>query len=114
MDRVDLRAAIENIEEVEYQILSRLRVELAHLGRDAVLSGLIERLSTRVEGYVPPAQSPVILATRYRMGGVTLSLFSTISQFGGIGEIAYSDIKIEQLFPADEQTRAVLMAMAGQ
>lgn len=114
LDRADLRAAIENIEEVEYQILSRLRVELAHVGRDAVLSGLIERLAARVEGYVPPAQSPVILATRYRMGEVTLSLFSTISQFGGIGEIAYSDIKIEQLFPADEQTRAVLMAMAGQ
>ena len=113
LDSEGLRAAIQNLDEVEYHLLSRLRVELAHLGKDAVLSGLIDRLARRVEGYVPPAQSPVVLATRYEMGGVTLSLFSTISQFGGVGEIAYADIKVEQLFPADEATRAVLLAMAG-
>ena len=113
LDRADLRAAIENIEEVDYQLLSRLRVELAHLGKDPVLSDLVARLSARVEGYVPPAQSPVIMATRYRMGDMVLSLFSTISQFGGVGEIAYADIKIEQLFPADAATREILVAMAG-
>ena len=106
-------AAIENLSEVEYQLLSRLRVELAHLGKDQVLSGLIDRLADRVTGYVPPAQSPVVMATRYTFNGVTLSLFSTISQFGGVGEIAYADIKIEQLFPADEASRQLLLAMAG-
>lgn len=112
--RDDLRAAIENIDEVDYQLLSRLRVELAHLGKDPILSDLIERLAQQVKGYEPPAQSPVIMSTRYRLGGAVLSLFSTISQFGGVGEIAYSDIKIEQLFPADAQTRDMLLAMSAQ
>lgn len=107
-----LRAAIQNLEEVEYHLLSRLRTELAHLGRDAVLSVLIDRLSARVSGYVPPAQSPVVLTTDYQMEELSLSLFSTISQFGGAGEIAYADIKIEQLFPADEASRATLLALA--
>ena len=113
LENDSIRAAIENLSEVEYQLLSRLRVELAHLGKDQVLSGLIERLADRVTGYVPPAQSPVVMATRYTFNGVTLSLFSTISQFGGVGEIAYADIKIEQLFPADEASRQLLLAMAG-
>lgn len=43
------------------------------------------------------------------MGETTLSFFSTISQFSTAEDIALADWKIEQLFPADEATREVLV-----
>ena len=56
---------------------------------------------------------PAVVPTRYRAGNATLSFFSTIAQFGTAEDIALADLKIELLFPADEFTRAMLLAHAG-
>jgi hypothetical protein len=54
-----------------------------------------------------------VVATRYRMNGMILSMFSTLSQFGTAEDIALSELRIEMLFPADDLTRQMLIALQG-
>jgi hypothetical protein len=50
-----------------------------------------------------------VMTTRYRgPGGVTLSFFSTVAQFGTAEDIVLAETKIEFLYPADEKTRGIL------
>ena len=48
-----------------------------------------------------------------RAGDAEFSFLSTIAQFGTAEDIALADLKIELMFPADDATREMLMAMAG-
>ncbi|MEQ8602792.1 MAG: helix-turn-helix transcriptional regulator [Marivibrio sp.] len=98
-----LAPMIENIEEVHAYMAARLRTEAAHLGGDAVLEEAAARL-TQAAG--PPASAdgallPAAAATRLRVGDATLSLFSTVAQFGAADDATLADLRIELLFPAD-------------
>jgi hypothetical protein len=42
------------------------------------------------------------------LGDIRLSFISTIAHFGGAGDIALDDLRIELMFPADESTAAAL------
>lgn len=114
LDNDVLRAAIENLQEVERFTLARLRTELSHLGQDPVLEAVIARLQECVAELEPLDHAPLVLPTRYRMGDQVLSLFSTMGQFGGVGEVAFSELRIELMFPADDATRQAFFAMAAQ
>ena len=104
LDETGLPALIENWQEVAQ-----------HLGGDAWLEEMATKLSGRVDGAAPApgAGSEAIIPTRYRIGDTTLSFFSTMSQFSTAEDIALADWKIEHLFPADEATREMLMALAA-
>ncbi|MBL4768072.1 MAG: helix-turn-helix domain-containing protein [Rhodobacteraceae bacterium] len=108
----NLRDAIENLDEVIAYTIARLRTEVAHLGGDDVLEAAIEMLQSGAEDAPSPAgEFPSVVATRYRMNGMILSMFSTLSQFGTAEDIALSELRIEMLFPADDQTRKMLIAL---
>jgi len=111
-----LREAIENIEEVEALTLMRLRTELTHWGQDRILERAITALQEKVgnPNTIVQGQMPAVIPTRYRLNGAILSFFSTITQFGSTGDIAMSELKIEMLFPADEQTRLLMRDMSAQ
>jgi len=115
LDNHALRGALENLEEVERLMLTRLRTELSHFGRDAVLEKAIERLQANVpaDQHMHSAGETIIPA-RYSVGGQILSFFSTIAQFGGVEDVAMSELRIELFFPADEDTRRTIFAMVEQ
>ncbi len=106
--------AIVNLDEVITHTLARLRTESAHLGGDCILDEAIERLQQLGGGdvHTQPDLLPAFIPARYNLNGQEFSLFSTFSQFGTAEDIALSELKIEMMFPADEKTRALLMAMA--
>lgn len=114
LDNAALRAALDNLEEVERHNLARLRTELAHFGPDPVLERAVARLQGNAAGHEAPQEGglPAVIPARYRMGGQVLAFFSTITQFGGTGDLAMSELRIEMLFPADEATREMMVAMA--
>lgn len=114
LENAALRAALDNLEAVERHSLARLRTELAHCGTDQVLEQAIERLQRNVTAASGEAVLPAVIPARYRMGGQVLSFFSTITQFGGTGDLAMSELRIEMLFPADDASRNALEAMVGQ
>ena len=108
-----VRQAIENLDEVITHVVKRLRIESAHMGGDPILAAAIEKLSVQID---EPAQCdsstmPVFIPARYRMNGMVFSFFSTVSQFGTAEDIALSELKIEMMFPADEDTRQQLLSM---
>ena len=109
------KALFENWHEVTQHMLARLRTESLHLGGDEVLDATVEKLASALgaEMTTPAGSLAAVIPARYRANGMTLSLFSTIAQFGTAEDIALADLKIEMLFPADAATREVLLAMFG-
>ena len=111
-NNLTLRAAIENLDEVIAYSVARLRTEAAHWGGDTVLEAAIETLQAGAGCALPTVtEFPSVVATRYRMNGMVLSLFSTLTQFGTAEDIALSELRIEMLFPADDLTRDMLNAL---
>ncbi|MDX1507795.1 MAG: helix-turn-helix transcriptional regulator [Woeseiaceae bacterium] len=108
--------AIVNWEEVARHMIARLRTESAHLGGDAVLEAGADRLAEQLgrEKSEYTGTMPAVVAAKYNAGGMTLSFFSTISQFGSAEDIALADLKIELMFPADDFTREALVSQFGQ
>jgi transcriptional regulator with XRE-family HTH domain len=105
-------ALIDNWPEVCLHMIARLRTESAHLGGDKILDDAAAALSrdpalTRTQ----PADMPAVIPARYRLGGQVFSVFTTIAQFGTAEDIALADLRVELLFPADEETRRVLEGM---
>jgi len=101
---------IENWEETALLALARLRAEIAHLGGEETLEGLATRLAEHPRlarfdiGGVDFNQA--VIPTTLLLSGRRLSLFSTIAQFGSVQDIEASEIRIELMYPADDETAA--------
>jgi len=115
LGNAEMRARIDNLAEVEWLTLQRLRSELAYFGQDPVLEAHVRELQARqsAQPRVATAQVPPVIPTRFRIDDQMLSLFSAVSQFGTVEDIALSDLQIECFFPADEPTRLMLEALAA-
>lgn len=113
-DNENVRASILNIDEVVEHTVARLRTEIAHLGGDPVLDTAAEKLAATLPDHRPALNGvlPAFIPARYRAGDQTFSFLSTFTQFGTAEDIALSELKIEMMFPADEETRQALMALA--
>ena len=107
--------AIENKTEILGYLISRLKTESAHLGGDKLLDSSIASLLDQIanDKSASNVKLRAVVPTQYRFGDQTLSLFSTIAQFGTAEDIALADLKIEFLFPADQETRAALEAIGN-
>lgn len=109
------KSLVENWQEVAHHMIRRLRTEAHYWGDDAFLAECADRLEHNY-GHAPPTittLSDPIVPTVYRLGETRLSLFSTLSQFSTAEDIALADLKIEHLFPADQETRAFLNSIAA-
>jgi transcriptional regulator with XRE-family HTH domain len=110
-DQDKLPAVIDNWPEVGRHMLQRLRTESAYFGGDPVLDAAAKQLASEpeVSNFHHEGPLPATVPTRYRMAGKILSFISTIAQFGTAEDIALADLKIELMFPADEETRLFLI-----
>ncbi len=104
-----LRPVIANWDEVASHLLRRLRRQVMAYGRPEH-SALFDRLLSLSppEDWQTPTdcnQDGPILTVDFKMGDVTLSMFSTLSQFGSALDIGAEEILIESYFPADETCR---------
>jgi len=116
LNNAAIQQSLKNLSEVALHTRARLRTESAHLGGDPVLLDAADRLSGLIDEDLATNQGilPAFVPTTYMFGGMSMSFFSTFSQFGTAEDIALSEIKIEMMFPADDATRDLLMAMAEQ
>lgn len=111
-----LREMVENWEEVARAMLLRLRREAAHAGDDPELNELIEEAASYIEGGKRLEESEFtagpMMATRFRLGGRTLSTISTVASFGTALDVTVNELRIEMVFPADEETEAFFRQLA--
>ena len=102
-----LRPLILNWTEVARYLAARLQTEIEHFGGEPVLARHRDAILAGLKRPLPDPVSP-ILPVVYQLGGARLSFFSTIAHFGGAGDVALDDLRIELMFPADEATSEML------
>lgn len=115
VDVKSVEQSLVNYQEVVRHMIARLRVESAYYGHDPVLEDGIARMEVKLGDAVLDVDGvkPAIIPAIYVFGGMQLSFFSTISQFGSTEDIALSELRIEMMFPVNDATRQALEAMAG-
>lgn len=106
---------ITNLREVGPELLAHLRTDALALPVlapkvDAVAGLLRDRIGLHGPQSIVARPSAPMLTTRFATDHGELSFFSTYTTFGTPHDITLASVRIEHLFPADENTRAVLVA----
>ncbi|TIV97861.1 MAG: transcriptional regulator, partial [Mesorhizobium sp.] len=109
---------IVNLAEWRAHLLERLKHQNDATG-DPVLIELERELRAYPSGLkssrpAPVEPSGIVHPLRLAHGDQVLSFISTITVFGTPLDVTLSELAIESFFPADEQTRAVLVRLAKE
>jgi len=110
------RPFIENWDEVASHTLRRLRKQVLAFGKpsdDALYKRLMEM--SPPDYWQQPNDSPSdgpMLTIDFKIGGQSLKMFSTLSQFGTALDAGMEELLIESYFPADEQCKAFFQQFA--
>ncbi|MFD1158862.1 MmyB family transcriptional regulator [Roseovarius aestuarii] len=104
---------VENWPEVAHYTMLRLRAESAAAGGILELEAAIKTLAAHAYTSSNAVMGPSI-PTVYRFAGQRLSMFGTIAQFSTVADETLDDLKVELFFPADDESAALLTALANQ
>ena len=110
-----MREHVENWTDVGRKVFGRLKRELgsAPQMRDAADEELLRTIAL-VWGELgaPPSPTealPLLVPVRLRRGTLGLRLFTTIATLGTPLDVTLQELRIEMLFPADEDSKRVLV-----
>lgn len=106
-----LRPFIANFDEIAVPLLARTAREAAeHPALDALLQEVLRYPGLPARGRVVDWATPMlpVLPTRFVLGGVELSLISTLTCFGTPMDETTDELRIENLFPADAASEALM------
>lgn len=108
---------ITNLEEVAPAMLAHLRDDASAVPE---LLPRVELLATQIQKRLGkrkltpwPRQMAPVLTTRFSTAHGELAFFSMFSTFGTPQDITLASLRVEHLFAADEDTRAVIAAHVG-
>jgi transcriptional regulator with XRE-family HTH domain len=110
-----IMTAVENGAEVARHMVSRLRADSAAGGGLPALDAAATVLAAW-PGVASPPAAPAgpVTPTVFRLpGGGRLSLFQVLAQFGSAEEVSLPGLKLELMFPADDDARRFLEAAGG-
>ncbi|MHA7871639.1 MAG: helix-turn-helix domain-containing protein [Hyphococcus sp.] len=102
-------AYVENWEEMAILAHARLRSEITQLGGDRILERYARqiaehpRLQNADLGDIDFTQA--VIPSIFTLNGERLSLFSTITSFSTVQDVALSDIRVEMMFPTNGETQ---------
>jgi hypothetical protein len=119
-DPQGLRPFIENWDVVAARIIRRIHREAADNPSDEGLQRFLEHLLSYpgvpsrwrmldLDGVPPP-----FLTINYKWNNSTLRFFSALTTLGTPLDVSLQDLRIETLFPADEDTRIVVDRLAAE
>ncbi|MEQ8859672.1 MAG: helix-turn-helix transcriptional regulator [Pseudomonadales bacterium] len=118
LDQRALRPYIVNWEELIYSFLQRARRALLINPNDPLLPGLIDEIlnthgapaAWRAPDWsTPPAPAVNMIM---RSGPQTYALFTMLAHFGAPRDITIEELSVETFYPADEATKAQILALA--
>jgi hypothetical protein len=105
---------VENWQDVAWAGLSGLRRDAA-TSVDPGLQALVARVEASLRGVSrPPPGSPhelPVVCPRLRIGGRIIRTISTILRFDTAVDVTASELRIELMFPADDESDAGLRAL---
>ncbi|WP_207796555.1 hypothetical protein [Sphingomonas oleivorans] len=118
-DPADMRPFIENWDEVAGDVIRHLHHEIAANRSDKVSRALLDEIlaypdvprtfETRELGTMPMPLMTVV----FRKGDERLRFFSALTIFGASRDITLEELRIECMFPADEETAARCKALTA-
>jgi transcriptional regulator with XRE-family HTH domain len=108
-----MRPYVENWADVARKVFARLRRELGGVhSRDSADEGLLEAIARAWDELPSPLvaseAAPLMVPVQLRRGPLALSLFTTIATLGTPLDVTLQELRVEMLFPADDQTRRAL------
>ncbi len=106
-DKDKLGDFIVNYDEVMWEMLGRVRLEALEASGDPQLIAMEAklRLILRDSPQSPEKPRRPLVPIQLRAMGTTLSFLTAIAHFGTSEDVVVRDLRLELLFPADEQTR---------
>ena len=113
-----LRPFIVNWEEVALHFLRGVQADAVVDGTPetaALLKRLLAYPDIPALSQAPALEEPAgpVLAIHFRKGEASLRLFTTIASLGTPQDVTLQEIRIENFFPADEQTAGIMRGWAG-
>ena len=104
-----------NPAEVAAHFMARLRGESQHAGGDAVLDRAANRLAEQWPEALEILSRPLAPFIPVRLASPLgqLSFISLIAELGSAEDLFLADLKVELLFPADDETRMRLQELAA-
>jgi transcriptional regulator with XRE-family HTH domain len=114
-DPADMRPFVENWEEVAGDLISHLHHEAA---TDKTSRALLDEVlaypdvPARWERRELGAAPLPLMTVTFRKGDRRLTFFSTLTTFGTSRDITLEELRIECMFPADDETAAFCRALA--
>jgi transcriptional regulator with XRE-family HTH domain len=119
LDERALKPFIVNWGDLVYSFLQRARRALLLNPNDPLLPGLVEEIldtpgapaGWRAPDWSSPPAPAINLAMRSR--DATYSLFTMLAHFGSPQDVTVEELSVESFYPADEATKARLLALAG-
>lgn len=108
-----MRRHVENWEDVARKVLGRLKRELggAH-ARDTADEALLKTIAPTLAELSNPSRSsdalPLLVPVHLRRNSISLRLFTTIATLGTPLDVTLQELRIEMLFPADDESRRLL------
>jgi transcriptional regulator with XRE-family HTH domain len=108
-----LAPRITNLPEIRANILTSLQRQIISTA-DPDLQDLYDELRAYSGGWNSdhPGASEVVVPMKLRHGDHELSLLTTIATFGTPVDVTVSELMIEQFFPADDATAAILQQLS--
>ncbi len=109
------RQMVENWSEVASAGIDALRRDAAQ-GFDAETSDLLARAEAHVAGLdepVPHASSFPVACPRFRVGDGTVRTISAVMRFDTAADVTTSELRVELMFPADEESAAYFRSLGA-
>ncbi len=99
---------IENLNEVATHLLQRLQQEARYHPETENLYAELKEYFPELKPTVSTVGHSPVMSTRFVKDGLSLDLFSMITTLGTPTDIMLQELRIESLFPANEQSEVLL------
>ncbi len=103
------RALVDNWNDVVWAGIAALRREASRSG-DPAMAALVERAERHAQGIPASTASTLadvpVVCPRLQVGDRTIRTISTVMRFDNAVDVTVADLRVELMFPADEQSEA--------
>lgn len=104
-----IRDMIDNFSAVGWVFLRRMRREVADSGPDERLQELLERAEAYMKDVPVDVEDPssdFVVCPHLRIGGQVIKTASMVARFGTAREVTLDELRVELVFPRDEEGEA--------
>ena len=112
-----MRDMIENFSAVGWMFLRRMRREVAGSGPDERLQELLERAEAYmkgVDGEMESSSAEFVICPHLRIGDQVIKTVSMVARFGTAREVTLDELRVELVFPRDQEAEAFFKQSAQQ